>query len=316
MAGAIAAVQQAYIAHATGEAFTPKRTAVGVPDRQGTALFMPSYFPAASALGLKVVAVFPENTRLSLPAINGFIALLDPHTGVPAALMDAGYLTALRTGAGSGAATAALARPDARVLAILGAGAQAPFQALAVATVRPIDTVIVYNRTRARAEKLAEDLAATLPGSPRITVAASASWAVQRADVICTATAARTPLFAPEDVKPGTHLNAIGSFTPEMQEFPPAICTRARVYVDDVEACLAEAGELIAAVEEGYALPSAFVPVGLVLAGRAGGRQDASEITLFKSVGLAVQDMAVGAAVLAAARRLHLGQEIPLDQDV
>jgi len=316
MVGAIAAVHKAYIAHAAGAAFTPQRTAVGVPDRQGTALFMPSYFPAASALGLKVVAVFPENTRLGLPVINGFVSLLDPETGAPAALMEAGYLTALRTGAGSGAATAALARPDAHVLTVLGAGVQAPFQALAVATVRPIDTVILYNRTRARAEKLAESLAAILPGPPRITVADTASWAVRQADVVCTATAARAPLFAPEDIKPGTHLNAIGSFTPDMQEFPPAICTRARVYVDDVAACLAEAGELIAAVREGHAVPSAFVPVGLVLAGQAGGRQDASEITLFKSVGLAVQDMAVAAAVLAGARRLQLGRDIPLDTDV
>ncbi len=316
MAGAIEAVQKAYIAHAAGAAFTPHRTAVGVPDQQGTALFMPSYFPAASALGLKVVSVFPENTRLGLPVINGFVALLDPETGAPTTLMDAGYLTALRTGAGSGAATAALARPDAHVLAVLGAGVQAPFQALAVATVRPIDTVLIYNRTRARAEELAENLAAILPGRPRITVAVTAAAAVGQADVVCTATAARAPLFALEDIRPGTHLNAIGSFTPDMQEFPPALCATARVYVDDVAACLAEAGELVAAVREGYTDPSFFTPVGLVLAGQAGGRQDANEITLFKSVGLAVQDMAVAAAVLAAARRLHLGQDIPLEKGV
>jgi len=315
MPGAIEAVRQAYIAHATGAAVTPQRTAITVRGRRGTALFMPSYFPQTPALGLKVVSVFQDNAEIALPVINGFVALLDPETGMPTALMDAGYLTALRTGAGSGAATAALARPDAHVLGVLGAGVQAPYQALAVAAVRHIDTVLIYNRTRTRAEALARRLEAELPDSPRVNIADTAAEAVRQADIICTATAAREPLFGPDDVRPGTHINAIGSFTPDMLEFPPALAARARIFVDDVDACLAEAGELIAAVKEGHAGLASLIPVGRVLAGHAPGRQSKDEITLFKSVGLAVQDMAAAAAVVAGARRLGLGREFALDEN-
>jgi len=272
---------------------------------------MPAHLQRSGALGLKVVSVFPHNQqRHNLPSIHALVVLLDAATGQPLAAMDGTYLTALRTGAAPGAATRALARPESRVLALFGAGAQAPHQAHAVCAVRPIERIWIVNRGRERAEALRATLQEQ--GLAEVRLAESAAAALAEADVICCATRAATPLFDDADLRPGTHINGVGSYTHELAEVPPATVARARVVVDQRAAAWAEAGDLIQARDAGMLDESSIVELGEVLAGRAAGRSDDAQITFFKSVGNAVQDMAVGQLALAEAKRLGLGTEVDL----
>jgi ornithine cyclodeaminase len=312
MPAAIDAVAAAFVELSGGQATVPLRLPIGQPQHDAITFFMPAHLARSNALGLKVVSVFPHNQqRHGLPSIHALVVLLDADTGRPVAAMDGTYLTALRTGAGSGAATRALARPEARVLALFGAGAQAPHQAHAVCAVRPIERIWIVNRSRERAEALRLTLQ-DQGVQAEIRLAESASAALAEADVICCATRAATPLFADADLRPGTHINGVGSYTPELAEVPAATVGRARVVVDQRAAAWAEAGDLIQARDAGLLDAAAIVELGEVLAGQAAGRSDVEQITFFKSVGNAVQDMAVGQIALAEARRLGLGVEVAL----
>src|SRR5690606_8302775 len=218
----------------------------------------------------------------------------------------------LRTGAASGVSSQVLARPDSRVLAVIGAGAQAPFQVDAVLAVRPIEEVRLYSRTRSRAEALAAQVRQRRPDL-RVVVTDSAGAAVREADIICTATNAVEPVLADADVKPGTHVSAVGSFTPAMRELPADLLARAgRVYVDQREAALEEAGEVIHALQAGVLAEDALIELGAVLAGEAEGRRDPEEVTVFKSSGLAAQDLYAAARALEAAESRGAGVEVSL----
>ncbi|HWQ11798.1 MAG TPA: ornithine cyclodeaminase [Roseiflexaceae bacterium] len=312
MPAAVDAVAAAFAQLATSQAVVPLRVPIGQQQHDSHTFFMPALLGASGGLGIKVVSVFPHNAeRHGLPSIHALVVLIDAATGRPAAVLDGTYLTALRTGAASGAATRVLAREGARVLALFGAGAQAPHQVHAVCAVRPIERVLIVNRTRARAERLAEALRAEGLAA-EVRVADSPSAALREADVVCCATSARTPVFDDADVQPGTHINGVGSFTPHMQEVPAATVARARVFVDQRAAAWAEAGDLVAAREAGLLSDERVVELGAVIAGLAPGRAGESEITFFKSVGNAVQDIAVGQVALAAAARLGLGVEVTL----
>ena len=312
MPAAIDACAAAFVELSGGQATVPLRLPITQSQHDAVTFFMPAHLAQSNALGLKVVSVFPHNQqRHGLPSIHALVVLLDAATGQPLAAMDGTYLTALRTGAGSGAATRVLARPESRVLALFGAGAQAPHQVHAVCAVRPIERIWIVNRGRERADALA--LLLKEQGiQAEIRLADSAAAALAEADVICCATRASTPLFADAAVRPGTHINGVGSYTHELAEVPPATVGRARVVVDQRAAAWAEAGDLIQARDAGLLEESAIVELGEVLAGQAVGRSDAAQITFFKSVGNAVQDMAVGQLALAEARRLGLGTEVAL----
>jgi ornithine cyclodeaminase len=311
MPAAIDAVAAAFVELSGGQATVPLRLPIPQPQHDAVTFFMPAHLAHSNALGLKVVSVFPHNQqRHGLPSIHALVVLLDAETGQPVAAMDGTYLTALRTGAGSGTATRALARPDSRVLALFGAGAQAPHQAHAVCAVRPIERILIVNRSRERAEAL-RVLLQEQGIQAEIGLAESAA-ALAEADVICCATRAATPLFDDTDVRPGTHINGVGSYTHELAEVPPATVGRARVVVDQRAAAWAEAGDLIQARDAGLLDEGSIVELGEVLAGQAAGRSSAEQITFFKSVGNAVQDMAVGQLALAEARRLGLGAEVAL----
>ena len=312
MPAAIDAVAAAFVELSGGHATVPLRLPIGQPQHDAVTFFMPAHLAHSNALGLKVVSVFPHNQqRHGLPSIHALVVLLDAATGQPVAAMDGTYLTALRTGAGSGAATRALARPESRVLALFGAGAQAPHQAHAVCAVRPIERILIVNRSREHAEALRLTLQEQ-GVQAEIRVAESAAVALAEADVICCATRAATPLFADADLRPGTHINGVGSYTHALAEVPPATVGRARVVVDQRAAAWAEAGDLIQARDAGLLDATSIVELGEVLAGQAAGRSDAAQITFFKSVGNAVQDLAVGQIALAEARRLGLGVEVAL----
>ena len=314
MRSAIDAVAQAFAQLAAGEAVVPLRQHVAVPPVDGLALLMPAYLQTSNALGVKLLTVFPHNATTDLPTIQALVVLFDATTGTPLALMDGTYLTALRTGAASGVATQALARDDAHTLGLFGAGATALHQVLAVCTVRPISRVWIANRSADRAERLAETLRSFgTPIPPDVRVAPNAAVALREADIVCLATAADAPLFDDADVRPGTHINGIGSYMPTMQELPSATVARARVVVDQRQAAWAEAGDLIIPHNAGMISASHVVAeLGEIVRSSVRGRTSDTEITFFKSVGNAAQDVAVAQLAYTLAQEAGVGTEIAL----
>ncbi len=314
MVDAVELMKGAFAELSAGRTASPLRTVIPVPEANGDALFMPARVPSMGALGLKVVAVFPENPARGLPTIHALVCLLDPETGQPLAIMDGTFLTALRTGAVSGAATDLLARPDSRTLAVVGAGAQGATQMAAVCAVRPIERIVAVDRDEAAFARLRDILGRDWPDLlPRLETTTDAAAAVRDADVVCTATTSRTPVFDDADLRPGSHVNAVGAYTPEMQELPAATVARATVVVDAVEAALAEAGDLIVPLRDGLVDRGHFArELGMVAAGTAPGRTSDDEVTLFKSVGNAVQDVVVARRAFDRARATEAGTTIEL----
>jgi ornithine cyclodeaminase len=283
-----------------------------------TLLLMPAWESATGpngakgpggALGIKIVTVYPDNGAKGLPAVMGNYMLLDGATGTPRALIDGQALTARRTAAASALAADYLARDDARVLAMVGTGALAPHLVRAHATVRPIDEVAIWGRTYTKARALAERLAASLGdglgdavGDRKIDVQATDDLeaAVRSADVISCATLSADPLVAGAWLKPGQHLDLVGGFTPAMRETDDAAIARARVYVDTRAGALSEAGDIVQPLRAGVLSEQAIVGDLFALArGQVEGRGGAEEITLFKSVGTALEDLAAAKLALA-----------------
>jgi len=311
MPRAIKAVRDAFVQLSAGRADVPLRTALDVPRHNGVTLFMPAYLSVDDQMALKIVSVYDDNPDKGLPLIHALVVVVDVETGAPAAIMDGTYLTALRTGAASGAATEALAPPEARVAAVFGAGAQGRTQLEAVCAVRSIEEAWIYDVESERAGTYADEMADRLDVGVR--VAETPAVAVGSADVICTATTSSRPVFDDADVQPGTHINAVGAYTPEMQEIPSQTVLRAKVVIDHHEAALAEAGDLLIPIDQGVMTADHIsAELGEVIAGDASGRESSEEITLFKSVGVAVQDVAVAAAALEAAQAMDLGTDVPL----
>jgi alanine dehydrogenase len=311
MGRAVAAMKAAFAQLSTGQAEVPLRVALDVPRHNGVTLFMPAYLAADDQMAVKIVSVFNDNPAQGLPLIHALVVVVDAKTGAPAAMMDGTYLTALRTGAASGAATDLLARQDACTVAIFGTGAQGRTQLEAVCAVRAIEEAWVYDVDPQRAAAYAEEMGRVL--SFPIRVADTPAEAVRQADVICTATTASSPVFDDADVHPGTHINAIGAYTPQMQEVPVETVLRAKVVIDHHEASLAEAGDLLIPLQQGLMTEDhIYAELGEIAAGNKPGRVSPEEITLFKSVGVAVQDVAAAGAVLEAARRLDLGTKMAM----
>ncbi len=315
MREAIDAVKEAYRALSAGRAEVPLRLSLPVAPHDGVSLFMPAFVGGdEEALAVKVVSVFPHNPERGMPTIYAAVLVLEPDTGRPVALLEGGTLTALRTGAASGAATDVLARRDSRVLAVFGAGTQGRTQAEAVCTVRPIERVWVYDISRERAEAFAAEMAGFGPIPQDVRVAETPREAVREADVICTATISAKPVFDDADLKPGVHINGIGAYTPQMAEVPPETVARALVVVDSREAALAEAGDLIQPIEAGIITPEHIhAELGEILLGRKEGRTAADQITFFKSVGVAVQDAMASLAAVRNAKAQNLGRTIEFE---
>jgi ornithine cyclodeaminase/alanine dehydrogenase-like protein (mu-crystallin family) len=309
MQAAIAAVREAFIDLSRGEAEVPLRTPLALAG-DGTALFMPVHLPRQNQVGVKVVTVIPENRERDLPTIQALVAVFDAETGSPLAVMDGELLTAMRTGAASGVATDALARKNAATAAVIGAGVQGMRQLEAVCCVRTIREALVFDADRERAEAFATEMGRRLGRTVRVLDKASGIFA---ADIVCTATSSGQPVVGDADLAHGTHANAIGTYRPDTREIPGKTVGRAALFVDSREACMAEAGDLVMAMGEGH-LDSEVEPaeIGEVLAGSRPGRTDEAELTLFKSVGNAVQDLAVAGLILEEARRLELGTEVEL----
>ncbi len=311
MREAVDAMKSAFAALSSGDAVLPLRSRIAAARQKGSLLIMPCSVPSRGLLGLKAVTVYDGNAALGLPRIQALVILLNGDDGSPLAVLDGASLTAIRTGAASGAATDLLARRDASTAAILGAGVQGRTQLEAVCAVRAIREAWVFDIDSHAAEVYAHEMRAST--GVAVKAAPSAASAVRSADIICTATSASSPVFADADLKAGVHINAVGSYRPDVQEVPAETVLRARVVVDHRESALSEAGDILVPIRQGRCSPECIAAeLGEIAGGRRPGRCADDEITFFKSVGVAIQDLAAAAAALDNARKLGLGTTIPL----
>lgn len=266
----------------------PVRLPVRVADRPSVALFMPAYLHGSNALGAKVVSAFHDNPAKGLPMITGFYVLCDAETGRLIALMDATFLTGIRTAAASAVATKYLARKDAKVLGIVGTGVQGRFHVEAITAVRPIERIVVYNRTPERGRAFVEGLRSR---GMSCRLADTAAECAGESDVLATCTSSKSPLFDGGLVRPGTHVNAVGVFTADSQELDTGLIRRARVFVDTYEGALEEAGDILIPLRAGdITRDHVRAELTELVTGRKTGRAGESEITVFKSVGYAMED--------------------------
>jgi ornithine cyclodeaminase len=308
MSAVIEGMKAAFSQFSTGAATVPLRSRIAVPQQNGVALFMPAFLTGSDDLAIKVVTVFPKNIQRGEPMIYASVLVLDTVSGRPLAFLEGSSLTAIRTGAGSGAATDLLARADAKTAVIIGSGVQARTQLEAICTVRQIESVRVYSPNQAHAAAFAEAMAGQGPIPDDVQPVSDVSAAVQTADIICTATTSNTPVFNGRDLKPGTHINAVGSFMPEMQEVDPETIRRSLIVVDSREGVLAEAGDLLVPLQAGQITEDHIkAELGEIAAGMKNGRTSPDQITYFKSVGHAVQDAAAARIALQNALAMNLG---------
>jgi ornithine cyclodeaminase/alanine dehydrogenase-like protein (mu-crystallin family) len=300
MAECIDVMAEALAALARGEVHNPLRFVIRPPGEQSLMGLMPAHRGGQVPLyGLKTVAIFPGNSARGLDSHQGFVALFDGETGETRAILNAGAITAVRTAAVSGVATRLLARDGASTLAILGAGIQARSHLEAMRAVRDFDRVVVWSRTPGRMPELEE--------------AATAQDAVRDADVIVTATSAVEPIIERGWLKPGVHINAVGSSIPTSRELDTATMRDAALFVDRRESTVNEAGDFLFPQREGVIGPEHIrAEIGELLIGAGEGRRSAEEITVFKSLGLAVQDLAAAEHVLRRAEAEDVGSVVSL----
>ncbi|MCH4826711.1 ornithine cyclodeaminase family protein [Planococcus halocryophilus] len=313
MSDAIRDVTEMLRAKEQGQINNPHRTVLSFPERQASALYMPSADMVNKISGVKIVTIFPENPAQNKPTTQGVILLSDGDNGEHVAMMTASYLTRLRTGALSGIATDLLARKDSRVLTVIGTGGMAFEQVLGVLAVRPIKKIILVNRTPEKAQRFGERLVEFGIDIP-YTVEPNVSSAVQQADIICCATRSNDPVFNGDDLKPGTHINGVGSYLPSMREVDETTILRAdKIVADDLPGVKDEAGELIHTVKTGaWSFDQLHAELGQIVVETAAGRESESEITFFKCVGAAYFDLAVAKGVYSKIKANGTGIEVEM----
>jgi alanine dehydrogenase len=290
-----------------GGAVLPLRSVVWMPDRTGMIGLMPGFLDPPTSLGLKVVSIFPGNHGTGFDSHQGVVMLFDTRHGSPRAIIDASSITAIRTAAVSGVATRALARDDAGDLAILGSGVQAATHLAAMRAVRKLRRVRVWSRSQTNARRFADRC--PLP----VEVMATARAAVEGADLICTTTAAREPVVEGAWIAPGAHINAVGACFAATRELDTAAVARARLIVDRKESTLAESGDFLLARADG-AIGDDHIAgeLGDLLLGNFAGRRSSDEVTLFKSLGIAIEDLAAAHYVYSQAVARGGGVSVPL----
>ena len=271
---------------------------------------MPCVVAEPAALGAKIVSVYRGNPARGLPTVTSIYVLSEYETGVPLAIMDGGYLTGIRTAAGSAVATRALAGEAARTLGVFGTGVQARFHVETIRRVRPLERVLVSATSPDKARAFCDWVFSTTglraePASP---------GQVSSADIVAACTTSPTPVVVAESVQPGAHLNAVGAFTPSTRELPSAVVARAKVFVDTRAGALSEAGDLLLAAQDGsFALEAVAGEVGEVLLGSVAGRTSHDDVTLYKSVGAAFLDAATARVAFERAGHLSLGTIFEFD---
>lgn len=310
----IDALADAMVDLSAGRASVPDRIAALVPERDALLAAMPGYVPSLGALVSKLVSLFPRNAGSAIPTHQAVIAVFDPETGSPVALLDGTEITAVRTGACSALSVRLLSREDSSVLAVLGTGVQARSHARAVVRVRPIAQVLIAGRDRRKADALAAELAEDL-GLP-VRAVDSYAEALEHADVVCATTHALEPVVRRDWLAPGTHVTSVG-YNPEGRELDDQTVVEALVCVESRRTALAPvpAGstDLMQPIRDGLIAPEhVHAELGELVSGAKPGRASSEQITLYKSVGVAVQDAAAAALVLAKAHELGAGREVAL----
>lgn len=312
---AIDAMKQAFAAFSGGRAVVPPRVTLPIARQSGITLVMPAFvdgeWNSDQTLAVKVVSVFDKNPARGIASIQAAVVVLEPATGRPIALLDGAMLTAIRTAAASGAATDLLARRDCRTVALFGAGVQAITHLFAMCAVRPIEKIFICGRTPSNVTALINEFSGRPAITAELIAADSPRQALAEADIVCCTTTSKTPIFDDADLKPGVHINAVGAYTPQAREVPPETVCRALVVVDSRAAAWEEAGDLIQPLQAGLiGREHIHAELGELVLGRQTGRVDDQQITLFKSVGLAVQDAVAARVALENAAAQKLGQEV------
>lgn len=304
-------VEEALSTLARGEGVQPLRSGFLLPDRRGVLAWMPGSLAAGQPFGIKVLSVVDNPGELGVDSHQGGVMIFDPTNGSPLALCEAGAITAVRTAAVSALATDRLARPDAATVAILGSGTQARSHIEAMLEVRPISRVRVWSRDPDKVRSFAKEQAAR--HGVIVEGAADVASAVAGADIVCTTTSAREPILFAEMLEPGMHINAVGASIPSWREIDSGVLPLVSPFTDRRESLRSEAGEYIQAVENGLVEHGLVVPeIGEVLNGDHPGRTSETEITLFRSLGLAVEDIASAQLVYERALELGVGTEVDL----
>ncbi|MGH7774035.1 MAG: ornithine cyclodeaminase family protein [Candidatus Binatia bacterium] len=307
----IQVLEQAHIQFSTGKAVMPVRLVVPLSEIKGRITSMPAYLSEDKALGMKVVTYFQENPKQGLPVILATITLYSPDTGKLMAIMEGSYITAIRTACVSAVATKALANPETPVMGILGAGVQARAHILALSKVKRISKIKVHSPSGKSAQRLKEELEPQV--GVEIEAVRSAAETVQEADLVVTVTTAKEPILRADWLKSGIHINAVGSHRPDLREIDAATVKRAKVVVDSREAIMAECGDVLLAIKEGAIREDhVHAEIGEVLAGKRPGRTDTKEITLYKSVGIAIQDVAAAQLVYKKALQQRAGVSVDI----
>ena len=293
MEEAIRAMGTAFAQLSNGEAVVPPRLSLDIPDKNATSLVMPAYATGSPYYTVKIVSVNYSNPKKGLPLIHGVVQVFDAENGKHIANLDGASITAIRTGAASGLATDLLAKENANVCAVFGTGVQAASHIEAVLAVRPIEKIIVFSRSKPSAEKFCSTLA------NQVQCEIGEKESLLEADIVCTTTPASSPLFETDKIKPGCHLNVVGSAQPSFREVPTGLVARSKIIVDKREACEQEAGDLIIPVQEGsWSFEQVHGELGQVVSGDIIARESENEITLFKSVGNAIQDHAMAHLIM------------------
>lgn len=306
MEEAIQTMRRALTMLATGDVVMPLRSYLGIPGGDAVMGLMPSFMGGLEAVGVKVVAAFPGNFGTEYDTHQGVVLFFDTERGLLRAIVDATSITAIRTAAVSGLVTDLLANPDAGDLAIIGAGTQAHTHLQAMRAVRPIRRVRVYSAPAESATVFAER-ESRLTGIS-VQAVATAEEAVVGADLICTTTTATEPVVLGDWVSPGVHVNAVGAYTPTTRELDSALVARARLYADRRESLLSEAGEFLIPKGEGLFGDEYIVgEIGEVLTGKVPARTSPDEVTLFKSLGIAIEDLASAHRIYEVCRERELG---------
>jgi len=307
MKEAIDAVEEAFRHYKNAK--VPRRLSINLEEYQGLFLYMPAYIGGVGALAIKEVSVHRNNPSKGLPTVQGTVLLNDPEDGTLLAIMEGGTLTAIRTGATTGVATKHLARGDSRVLGIFGAGVQARTQVEAINCVSSLSLVKVYDINAPAAKSFSMDISKAL--GIDVIIAERPRDVLDGADIVVTATTSKNPVFSGKWVSPGTHINGIGSHTPDSRELDSETIRRSRLIVDSREACLEEAGDIIIPIREGEITESHIkAELGEVVTGEKEGRLNYDDVTIFKSVGLALEDAAAALRAYEIAVRRGVGREI------
>jgi alanine dehydrogenase len=307
----VQAMEDALARFSAGDVLQPVRTVLSVGPTKAFFGVMPAYMPEPARLGAKLVTVFGGNEARGLPSHLATILLLDPDTGGLLAILDGRYITEARTAAVSAVSARHLARADAHTLAIIGSGVQARSHLEALAEVRALDDIRVWSPRQASRDRFVTEMAAHARGRLRAT--SEAAEALEGADIVVLATSSVSPVFEDRWVAPGAHVISVGACRPDQREMDPALVARSRLYVDSRAAALVESGDVVLGMAEGrFTERHVLGELGEVVLGRLPGRQTSAEVTVFKSLGMAVEDVVAADLVLQRAIEQGSGAELTL----